>query len=356
MIDWRPMLKHYAARTFALATSLLLAAACSTAAQQPKKPGPSDVVATVGTVSITLDQVDQKALQEPASSFGSMKLSQAIYEARRAAADEIVGDMLLDQEAKRRSVERNALYEQEITSKAKPVVEADIAAWYQANAQRVQGATLDQVRAPIQSLLIQERIQAARETYLQTLKAKTPVRVMIEPPRMTVSAGTSPAKGQANAPIELIEFADFQCPFCLAASPTVKRVLDTYGDRIRFVYRNYPLANHPQARPAAEAAQCANEQGHFWPYHDRLFSEPGKLSDGDLKQTAASLGMDAAKFNKCVDDHKYREVVDADAQAGNEAGVTGTPAFFINGRLLSGAQPFDAFKRVIDEELELKRK
>ena len=351
------MLKHHdAARPLALATSLLLAAACSTAAQQQKSPGPSDVVATVGTASVTLEQVDQKALQEPAGSFGSMKLSQAIFEARRAAADQIVGDLLLDQEAKRRSVERAVLYEQEITAKAKPVVEADIAAWYQANAQRVQGATLDQVRAPIQSLLTQERIQGARDAFVETLKAKTPVRVMIQPPRVSVSAGTSPARGQANAPIELIEFADFQCPYCLAASPTVKKVLDTYGDRIRFVYRNYPLPNHPQARPAAEAAQCANEQGQFWPYHDRLFAESGKLSDADLKQTAAALGLDAAKFNKCVDEHKYRAVVDADAQAGNDAGVNGTPAFFINGRLLSGAQPFDAFKRVIDEELELKRK
>ena len=350
------MFKHLAARPFALATSLLLAAACSTSAQQPKTQGPSDVVATVGTTSVTLAQIDQKAMQEPASNFGSLKLSQALYEARRVAAEEIIGNLLLDQEAKRRSVERTALYEQEITSKAKPVVEADIAAWYQTNQQRVQGASLDQVRAPIQSLLTQERIQGARDAYLETLKAKTPVRLMLEPPRMTVSAGNSPTKGPASAPIELIEFADFQCPYCLAASPTVKRVLDTYGDRIRFVYRNYPLANHPQARPAAEAAQCANEQGQFWPYHDRLFGEPGKLSDADLKQSAATLGLDAAKFNACVDQHKYRAVVDTDAQAGNDAGVTGTPAFFINGRLLSGAQPFDAFKRVIDEELELKKK
>jgi protein-disulfide isomerase len=133
-------------------------------------------------------------------------------------------------------------------------------------------------------------------------------------------------------------------------------VLDTYGDRIRFVYRNFPLQNHQQARPAAEAAQCANEQGQFWAYHDRLFGDPGKLSDAELKQSAAALGMDAARFNKCVDDHKYRAVVDADQQAGADAGVTGTPAFFVNGRLLSGAQPFEVFKRVIDEELELKRR
>lgn len=347
---------HQWTRAGVLVTALILATACSTSAQQPKIQGPSDVVATVGGSSVTLAQVDQKALQEPASSFGSLKLSQAVYEARRAAVDDLVGNLLLDQEAKRRSVERDVLFEQEITSKTKPVVEADIAAWFQANQQRVQGATLDQVRAPIQSLLTQERVREARDAYLATLKAKTPVRFMLEPPRMAVAAGSSPVRGPAGAPIELIEFADFQCPYCLAASPTVKRVLDAYGDRIRFVYRNFPLPNHPQARPAAEAAQCANEQGQFWAYHDRLFGEPGKLSDADLKQTAAALGMDAAKFNKCVDDHKYRSVVETDTQEGTDAGVTGTPAFFVNGRLLSGAQPFDAFKRLIDEELELKRK
>lgn len=350
------MRKQEPAALFAIAAGLLFAAACSTSARQAKRPAPSDVVATVGAVSITLDQVDEKALREPATSFGSFTLSQAMYEARRAAVNEIIANTLLDQEAKRRNVERSALYQQEIAAKAKPVVEAEVLAWYQANPQRVQGATLDQVRAPIQSMLTEERIQNARDTYLDTLKAKTPVLVMLEPPRAAVDAGSSPAKGPSKAPIELIEFADFQCPYCVAATPTVKRVLDSYGDRIRFVFRNFPLENHPNARPAAEAAQCANEQGQFWAYHDRLLGEPGKLSDADLKQTAAALGMDSSRFNRCVDEHKYRSVVDADAQAGSRAGVTGTPAFFINGRLLSGAQPYDAFKRIIDEELELKKR
>jgi protein-disulfide isomerase len=350
------MRKHLPPILFALATALLVAAACSSSARQPKRPGPSDVVATVGATSITLDQVDEKALQDPVTSFGDVTLAQAIYEARRAAAGEIIANILLDEEAKRRKVERTALYEQEITAKATSVSDADVSAWYKANPQQVQGATLDQVRAPILSLLTRIRTQNARDAYVDTLKAKTPVRVMLEPPRTAVSAGSSPAKGPANAPIELIEFADFQCPYCLAASPTVKKVLDTYGDRIRFVYRNFPLASHPDARPAAEAAQCANEQGQFWAYHDRLFAGPGKLSDADLKQAAAALGMDSPRFNKCVDGHKYRSVVDADAKAGSDAGVNGTPAFFINGRLLSGAQPYDAFKHVIDEELEFKKR
>jgi len=164
-----------------------------------------------------------------------------------------------------------------------------------------------------------------------------------------------PAKGPANAPIELIEFSDFQCPFCLQANPTVTKVLDTYGDRIHFVYRHYPLPNHPNARPAAEAAECAAEQDKFWPYHDRLFASAGKLADSDLKQAAADLGLDSGRFSSCFEARKYTSIVDADIRAGNDAGVSATPAFFINGRLVSGAQPFDVFKGIIDEELERKK-
>jgi protein-disulfide isomerase len=348
------MRHHISPGFLAVAVGLLLTA-CSTAAQQ-RKALPTDVVATVGGTPITLEQLDERAMQQSVANFGNLKLSQAIYEARRAAADEIIGNVLLDQEAKRRGIERTVLFEQEITSKVKAVTDADAASWFQANQQRVQGATLDQVRNPIKQLLMQERMQTARDAFLDTLKAKTPVRLTLDPPRQAVKSANSPSRGPANAPIELIEFADFQCPYCLAAHPTVRRVLETYGDRIKFVFRNFPLQSHPQARPAAEAAQCANEQGKFWPYHDKLFDDPNKLSEAELKKTAADLGLNAAQFNKCVDDHKYQSVVDADFEAGGEAGVSGTPAFFINGRLLSGAQPFEAFKRVIDEELELKKK
>jgi len=341
-------------RMLTAATVSVLLVACSTAAQPARTQLPTDVVATVGTTSITLAQLDDAALQQPAGSFGNMKLSQALYEARRMALDEVVGNTLLDQEASARGVKRDAVITQEISGKVAPPTEAEIAAWYQANQGRVQGATLDQVRAPIRSLLLQERTQAARDAFLNTLKAKTAVRTMLEPPRQAVKAADSPAKGPSNAPVEIIEFSDFQCPYCLRANPSVKQVLDTYGDRIHFVYRNYPLPNHPNARPAAEAAQCANEQGKFWPYHDQLFANPARLGDADLKQNAATLGLDTGKFNACFDAHKYKDVVDADIKAGNDAGVSGTPAFFVNGRALSGAQPFDVFKRVIDEELQLK--
>lgn len=336
-----------------LFSTALVAAACSATSAQPSRPlSPSDVVATVGSATITLAEVDEKALQQPTANFGSVKLVQALYEARRAALDDIVGSKLIDQEARARGVDRPTLIEQEITARVPSVGDADVADWYRANQARVQGASLDQVRAPIRALLIQERMEDARQRYVGVLKSKTPVRITLEPPRLNVSAASGPSKGAVNAPIQLIEFSDFQCPYCLRARATVRKVLETYGDRIHFVYRHYPLPSHPGARPAAEASECAAEQGKFWQYHDRLFDDPSRLSGTELKQQAAAVGVDMTRFNTCVDSRKYKAQVDADLKDGDEAGVNGTPAFFINGRMLSGAQPFEAFKRIIDEELE----
>jgi len=336
--------------------SALLAAACSSTAAQPSKSQQStDVVATVGSTSVTLSQVDEKALLQPASNFAGVKLGQALYEARRVAVDEIVSGILIDQEAKARGVEPTALVEKEITSKIRPVGDNDVAAWYQANQGRVQGATLDQVRAPIRALLIQERMEDARQSFVDTLRAKTAVRVSLDPPRVAVSAANGPSRGPVGAPIQFIEFSDFQCPFCLRAHATVEQVMKTYGDRIHFIYRHYPLPSHPQAKPAAEASACAAEQQKFWPYHDRLFEQQSKLGPADLKQHAADLGLDAAKFNACVDSHKYKDQVEADMRDGEDLGINGTPAFFINGRMLSGAQPYDAFKQIIDEEIARKK-
>ena len=339
-----------------LALVAFVGACSSTSAQQSKQQMPSDIVATVGGTSFTLAQVDEKAMQQPASNFGSAKLSQALYEARRGAVDDLVADALLNQEAKARGVDRSALVEKEITSKVSPVNDSEVTQWYQANQARVQGAPLDQVRQPIRQFLTEQRMQVARQAFLDMLKTKTPVRITLEPPRQAFAAANSPSKGPSGAPIELIEFSDFQCPFCQRANPTVDQVLKTYGDRIRFVYRHFPLSNHPNAKPAAEASQCAAEQGKFWEYHDKLFANPSRLADGDLKQSAAELGLDTAAFNKCVDTHKYASQVESDFRAGEDAGVNGTPAFFVNGRMISGAQPFEAFKRLIDEELESKKR
>jgi len=335
---------------------LVVLTACTSSAQQARRPTPADVVATVGSQSITLAEVDDKALEAPTANFGG-KLSQALYDARRGALEEIIASALMDNAAKAQGIDRAALVEKEITSKVTAVTDAEIAAWYQANPAQVRGAPLEQVRQPIRTFLTQERMQKIRGQYIDDLKSKTAVRVLLDPPRQKVTmAAASPARGPKDAPIQIVEFSDFQCPFCFRVGPSLKQVFDTYGDRIHLIYREYPLPNHPNARPASEAGLCANEQGKFWPFHDRLFASQQKLGAADLKQHAAELGLDTSRFNACVDSHKYADDVEADITAGNEAGVNGTPAFFINGRMLSGAQPFEEFKKIIDDELAAKKK
>jgi protein-disulfide isomerase len=334
------------------AVALMCLAACSTAAQPAKQPGSSDTVATVGSTAITLNQVDDVALKQPAAAFGNSRLGQALYLARSAALDELVGNELLDQESKKLGIARPALIEKEIASQVVPPTDADVNAWYQANAARVQGATLDQVRGPIRDLLVEQRTDAARGQFLATLRAKTPVAITLEPPRQEIAVAGHASKGADNAPITMVEFSDFQCPFCQRANPAVDQVLKTYGDKIHFVYRHYPLPNHPDARPAAEAAACAQEQDKFWQYHDQLFANASKLTAKDLKDHAGTIGLDTAKFASCVDSRRYKDKVETDIAEANAAGVSGTPAFFINGRPLEGAQPFEVFQRIIDDELK----
>ena len=350
------MLKHrFAATGAACIAALWLTGCAQSSAQQPRTPAPNEVVATVGSTSITLAQVDEKALQQPTGNFGAMKLAQALYEARRLAIDELIEDALLNQDAKARKLEPAKVVEQEITAKVAQPTDAEAALWFEQNQARLQGATLDQARQAIKSYLVQQRTLAARQQYMDGLRAKVATRIILDAPRQVIAKADRPTKGPANAPIEMIEFSDFQCPYCESAFPTVNQVLNTYGDRIHFTYRHYPLAIHPRARPAAEAAQCAAEQGKFWPFHDKLFGDQSRLSDADFRQDAAQLGLDTAQFNACVDSRKYQAEVDVDIRAGDEAGVSGTPAFYINGRMLSGAQPFEAFKRLIDEELAQKK-
>jgi len=168
-----------------------------------------------------------------------------------------------------------------------------------------------------------------------------------------VSVDDDPALGPEDASVTIIEFSDFQCPYCARFNAeTLPQILSNYGDRVRFVYRDFPLTGlHENALKAAEASECADEQGAYWKYHDLLFQNQSALDDASLKNYAASLGLDTAAFNQCLDSDKYMSEVQKDEQDGITAGVQGTPAFFINGMPLSGAQPYAAFKAAIDAAL-----
>lgn len=162
----------------------------------------------------------------------------------------------------------------------------------------------------------------------------------------------SPVKGPNTALVTIVEFSDYQCPFCVRAEPTVKEVLAAYPGKVRLVHRDYPLPSHGLAPKAAEAAHCAGDQQKYWEMHDRLYAANGKLELAELKSYAREVGVEGAKFDKCLESGEKATLVAFHQKAGEAAGVTGTPAFFVNGRLISGAQPLDAFKAVIDQELK----
>jgi protein-disulfide isomerase len=160
------------------------------------------------------------------------------------------------------------------------------------------------------------------------------------------------SRGNAKAKVTIVEYSDFQCPFCERHHPTLQKVMDDYGDKVQWVYRHFPLTSiHPQAMPSALASECAAEQGKFWEYSDELFKNQDSLSAEYYSTLAGELGLNQNKFDECVSSKKYQSVVDEDIASGSAAGVTGTPATFINGQLISGAVPYESIKQVIDAEL-----
>ena len=160
-------------------------------------------------------------------------------------------------------------------------------------------------------------------------------------------------RGDKNAPVTIVEYSDFECPFCARAFPTITQVLDDYEGDVRLVYRHFPLSFHPQAQKAGEASECASDQGKFWEYHDLVFNNQSLLNGGinQLKTWAGELGLDQSRFDKCLDSGDHADDVKNDQISGTSAGVTGTPAFFINGIKITGAQPYSVFQQAIDAEL-----
>jgi protein-disulfide isomerase len=172
--------------------------------------------------------------------------------------------------------------------------------------------------------------------------------------KMNVDVGQAPTFGGKDAKVKIVEFSDFQCPFCTRAAATVNEIKKIYGNKIQVAFKHYPLPMHPNARPASEAAMCVNELGgsdKFWKYHDKLFENAEKLDPESIKKMATAVGVKADDFNKCFEEKRFAKVVQDDIEYGNRLGVRSTPTFFINGRVLSGAQPVEAFREVIDEEL-----
>ena len=334
--------------------------ACSkepTAAAQvaPAPSNPDQVVAEVAGKPITLKDVDAK--WEEYDSAERSRLVQAMYQNRRNMIEVLVGDQLIENAAKAAGQSVDAFLAQDNVKRLPAVTEAEIAQFYQQNKDRAQGRTIDQLRGEIKPYLEARREQQARAMLVDELKAKSGagVKVLLDPPRYVVpTAADDPTRGNPAAPITIVEFSDYQCPFCSRVNPTLAKVRETYGDKVKIVFKDFPLPNHPQAPKAHEAARCAGDQKKYWEMLDAMFANQRALEVPALKQAARAIGLDGATFDQCLDSGRWAAAVRSDMALGEKMGVNSTPSLYVNGRALIGAVPFENFKAIIDEELSRK--
>ena len=334
---------------------LLLLAGCTSAQTAPAEQASGQtqdaVVAEVSGRKITLKEVDERwQANDPGE---RARVTQLMYQHRRNVIDQMVGDLVIEEAAKAANLAVPQYLEQQTQKRLLPVTDADILQFYAANKDRAQGRPLEELRQPIQEFLTAQRQQQARAQLVDDLTKKgSAVRVLLDPPRQDVGvADTDPVKGPAAAPITIVEYSDYQCPFCARVNPTLDRIVQTYGDKVRIVFKDFPLPNHQEAPKASEAAHCAGEQGKYWELHDQLFANQQALQIPEIKQYATSLELDMNAFNRCLDSGKHASRVAENMKAGEALGVESTPTLYVNGRPVVGAQPFEFFKAIIDEEL-----
>jgi protein-disulfide isomerase len=315
-------------------------------AAAPPAAGSGDTVATIGSRTITRGELESAVRSQLIS------IENERYEALRNGLDGLIAVELMAQEATAQGTTPDALIQTEVIAKAGAPSDAEIEQLFQQAQAQLGGRPLDEVRPQLVGYLEQQRQGQRHAAYVEELKAKHPTQIALKPPVVDVDSAGRPGKGGGeDAPIQIVMFSDYECPFCGRAETVVDQVMETYGDKVRLYFRDYPLPFHANATPAAEAANCAAAQDKFWEYHAKLFANQRALGAEDLKRYAGEIGLDQAKFDTCVDERTFQAAVAKDLKDGADVGVDGTPAFFINGRMLSGAQPFEKFKEIIDEEL-----
>lgn len=273
------------------------------------------------------------------------------HSAYERALQNVIDSKAIDAEAQKRGMDREALIRSEVEAKVIKPSDQEVRAFYEANKDRIP-LQIEEALQEVRRYLTDERRDQKYAVFVESLRREYKAEVYMEPMRSEVSTEGSPSKGPAAAPVTIVEFSDFECPFCEALFPTMKRVLANYTDRVRVVYRQYPLRDlHPHAQAAAEASLCANEQQKFWEMHDSLFQDQKNLGTDALKQKAAALKLDMKSFNSCLDTSKFSALIDRDVEEGSILGISGTPALFINGRILIGARSYEEIASVIDDEL-----
>ncbi|MGA9259681.1 MAG: thioredoxin domain-containing protein, partial [Candidatus Sulfotelmatobacter sp.] len=290
----------------------------------------SSVVAEIAGQKVTADELEQKE---------AGKLLQAKYKyylAERDALEQFIDDQLLEMQAKKEGVTLDELFKRHVAIHVPEPTEDQLRFYYE-------GVQTDEpyetARPNIIDTVHQLRTKKARDAYIAELRAQYGVVVELNQPSAHVEVANAPRLGPENAPVQIIEFADYECPYCQKVNEDLNRLREQFGNQVSVVYKDFPLPMHPLAPRAAEAAHCAGAQGKFWEFHDALF-QTKRLQTSDLKQQARTLKLDTARFDQCLDGGEEIAVVKKDAQEGQRLGLQGTPSFFINGHFMSGAIGF----------------
>jgi protein-disulfide isomerase len=324
------------------------AQAPATTAQSPVPAVHEDAVAVIDGQPLSRATLDEAVAPQIA------KLDEEAYEIRKQQLDDLINDRLFAAEAKRRGITVDALLAAEVTAKAGEPTEADVQAFIATNRRRLPAdptALLPQIK----DYLATEKVKARREAFASDLRTKAHVQVLLKMPalyRAPIDLAGAPSKGPDTAPVTIVEFSDFHCPYCRGVQPTLEQVLQKYPTQVRLVYKHFPIDSlHPQARRVADASWCAQQQHKFWEFHDAVYASAPDASAAAIAGFARQAGLDLKTFDACVASGKADPIVQAHIDEGTHYGVSGTPGFFVNGRLLSGAVPFSAFSEVIDEEI-----
>jgi protein-disulfide isomerase len=331
-------------RWFTLA-SLPLLGILSASAQDRPTP---DKYAEVNGGVISAEDVDR------ALGPALARVQAQIYGMRSQKLRELIQDRILQHEAKQRGVSVQQLLDSEIEGQVVPVSDADVEAFLSAHKEELREDD-PHLKEQIKVYLRNQRVAARREDFLKSLQSAADVKMFMGAPPafpVTPDAARGPSRGAPDAPITIVEFEDFQCPYCRRSQGVLTQLLSQYAGKIRVVHRDFPIDSlHPDARHAHEAARCAEAQGKFWPFHDALYSGPPELSRERVAAVAKQTGINDTAFESCLAAGTYRSEVDKDIKEGTDLGLTGTPTFFVNNRYVGGAQTFADFSQIIDGEL-----
>ncbi|MDE1922782.1 MAG: DsbA family protein [Gammaproteobacteria bacterium] len=344
----------YALASIGLAMAAIASSAAPDAGAQP--PAASTPIAKIGDQTIEFKAIEPKVLGALANldKARDQQIREITLAARRnraaylsAQADALVDRRILAIEAASRHTTREALLG---AVKVPAVTDADMHAFYDAHRDAI-GKPYDAIAPQLRVYLESEAKKTAQKQYLEGLRAKYHASVLLEPLREQVAA-TGPARGPVDAPVTIVEFSDFQCPYCGRFEPELAKLMKAHPGKIRLVYRNLPIPSlHPDALIAAEAGQCARAQGKFWEMHDLMFAEQNALSKVELEEKAKRLGLDTKHFDACLDANGGLDAIQADEAAGDQLGLSATPSTFVNGRFVNGAVSYAELDAIVEDEL-----